>query len=91
MDKGKSVVAELAASFSDVRVTPRQNPKTKSFLPSPSFSLSPNIDFKIVLQILPRRKVNLRNWSACALAPLVSILKISSLIFQNLLPYFHPT
>ena len=37
MDKGKSVVAELAASFSDVRVAPRQNPKPKSFLPSPSF------------------------------------------------------
>ena len=41
MDKGKSVVAELAASFSDVRVTPRQNPKTKSFLPSPSFCKLP--------------------------------------------------
>ena len=37
MEKGKSVVAELAASFSDVRVTPHQNPKPKSFLPSPSF------------------------------------------------------
>ena len=37
MDKGKSVVAELAASFSDVRVAPRQNRKPKSFLPSPSF------------------------------------------------------
>ncbi|PAN22769.1 hypothetical protein PAHAL_4G044000 [Panicum hallii] len=37
MDKGKSVVAELAASLSDVRVTPRQNPKPKSFVPSASF------------------------------------------------------
>ncbi|XP_008659443.1 RNA-binding protein NOB1 [Zea mays] len=39
MDKGKSVVAELAASFSDVLVTPREppEPQAKSFLPSPSF------------------------------------------------------
>nr|CAB3468760.1 unnamed protein product [Digitaria exilis] len=36
MDKGKSVVAELAASLSHVRVTPRQNPKPKSFVPSAS-------------------------------------------------------
>ncbi|KAL6603648.1 hypothetical protein ACP70R_044009 [Stipagrostis hirtigluma subsp. patula] len=36
MEKGKSVVAELAASLSDVRVTPRQKPKT--LLPAASFS-----------------------------------------------------
>ncbi|OEL23367.1 hypothetical protein BAE44_0015617, partial [Dichanthelium oligosanthes] len=36
MDKGKSVVAELAALLSDVRVTPHQNPKPKSFVPSAS-------------------------------------------------------
>ena len=43
MDKGKSVVAELAASFSDVLVTPREppEPQAKSFLPSPSFCKLP--------------------------------------------------
>jgi hypothetical protein len=39
MDKGKTVVAELAASLTDVRITPPRKPT--SLLPATSFCKSP--------------------------------------------------
>ncbi|XP_062229583.1 uncharacterized protein LOC133927234 isoform X2 [Phragmites australis] len=50
MDKGKSVVAELAASLSDVRVTPRRKPS--SVLPAPSF-------YSLSKKAKPRKLVSL--------------------------------
>lgn len=48
MEKGKSVVAELAASLRDVEVTPRRKPA--SSLPAASFCKSPGFFFLFIRQ-----------------------------------------